>query len=345
MDDKIFSKEQWEKALEGLKDSYRIFVPVKEGDYHTFKRLSEENRPDFDFQNTRLSPKSLILPQSERMFEYSLDEKSEDAHILRETPKDFSPQVIVGLRPCDALAIQLVNLNFDNPEYRDPWWVRGMESTTFVGLGCNEPCATCFCSSTGGGPFNEKGLDVLLYDLGDNFLVRSLSPKGQSLLEKVQGGKSADGSAKEEAKKLPASSQEKIISKVPTDQLRGKNVNALFDAPFWDEVAFSCINCGTCTYLCPTCWCFDIQDEVLGKEGDRLRNWDSCMFPLFTYHGSGHNPREKKVQRVRQRFMHKLKYYVDKYETGVACVGCGRCVQHCPVNIDIREVFELANGL
>ncbi len=345
MDDKIFSKEEWEKALEGLKDSYRIFVPVKEGDYHTFKRLSEGDKPDFDFQNTRLSPKSLILPQTERMFDYRLDEKSVDAHILRETPKDFSPQVIVGLRPCDALAIQLVNLNFDNPEYRDPWWVRGIESTTFVGLGCNEPCATCFCSSTGGGPFNEKGLDVLLYDLGDNFFVRSLNPKGESLLEKVQGGKSADGSAKEEAEKLPASSQDKIISKVPTDQLRGKNVNALFDAPFWDEVAFSCINCGTCTYLCPTCWCFDIQDEVLGKEGDRLRNWDSCMFPLFTYHGSGHNPREKKVQRVRQRFMHKLKYYVDKYETGVACVGCGRCVQHCPVNIDIREVFELANGL
>ena len=202
MEDKIFSKEEWVKALEGLKDSHRIFVPIKEGDYHTFGILSEENRPDFDFQNTRLSPKSLILPQSERMFDYSLDEKSEAAHILKETPKDFSPQAIVGLRPCDALAIQLVNLNFDNPEYRDPWWVRGLESTTFVGLGCNEPCSTCFCSSTGGGPFNEKGLDVLLYDLGDNFFVRSLSPKGESLLEKVQGGKSADGSAKEAAEKL-----------------------------------------------------------------------------------------------------------------------------------------------
>jgi formate hydrogenlyase subunit 6/NADH:ubiquinone oxidoreductase subunit I len=181
--------------------------------------------------------------------------------------------------------------------------------------------------------------------LGDNFFIRSLSQKGEALLEKVQGGKSADRSTKEEAEKLSASALEKITSKVPTDQLREKEVNALFDAAFWEEIAFSCINCGTCTYLCPTCWCFDIQDEVLGKEGDRLRNWDSCMFPLFTYHGSGHNPRENKVQRVRQRFMHKLKYYVDKYETGVACVGCGRCVQHCPVNIDIREVFELANGL
>jgi sulfhydrogenase subunit beta (sulfur reductase) len=110
-------------------------------------------------------------------------------------------------------------------------------------------------------------------------------------------------------------------------------------------VAFACINCGTCTFLCPTCWCFDIQDEVHRSDGDRIRNWDSCMFPLFTLHASGHNPRSEKVQRVRQRFMHKLKYYVDKYDNGVACVGCGRCVKHCPVNIDIREVFKLMNEL
>ena len=344
MIERIFSKDAWEKALEDLTGAYRILVPVKEGEYHVFKPLNQENRPDFAFQNTRLSPKSLILPQSQRMFEYSLDETAEDAHILKELAKDFSPRAIVGIRPCDALALKLDNVNFDNPEYRDPWWAQAMESTTFAGLGCNEPCATCFCSTTGGGPFSDKGLDLLLHDLGDNFLVRSLNQKGNTFLEKLKGGETADGAAVEAAEKLSASAEEKIISKVPTDQLRDKRVNALFDESFWDEVAFSCINCGTCTYLCPTCWCFDIQDEILGKEGDRLRNWDSCMFPLFTYHGSGHNPRENKVQRVRQRFMHKLKYYVDKYEMGVACVGCGRCVKYCPVNIDIRDVFEIMNN-
>ena len=344
MADKIFSKKEWGAALAAAADSYGIYVPVKEGDFHNFELLKKETKPDFDFQNTRLSPKALIQPQSERMFVYSLDDSEEGAHILKEDPKDYSPRAVVGIRPCDALAFQLVNVNFDNPEYRDPWWAGRLESTTTVGLGCNEPCTTCFCTSTGGGPFSEKGLDVLLYDLGEKILARPLTQKGGKFLEKAKGGSPADESDSKAAEQLALSAAEKITSSVPTEHLKEKGVNELFDAPFWDDVAFSCINCGTCTYLCPTCWCFDIQDEVLGKEGDRLRNWDSCMFPLFTYHGSGHNPRDKEFQRVRQRFMHKLKYYVDKYNNGVACVGCGRCVQHCPVNIDIREVCELMNG-
>jgi len=341
---KTFKKEDWAKALEGLKDHFKVFVPVKEGDFHNFRLLQDDRKPNFDFQNTRLSPKSVIFPQSERMFEYTLDESKKDTHILKEAPKDFSSQVIVGIRPCDAFAFQLVKINFDNPQYRDPWWVQRMESTTFVGFGCNDPCTSCFCTSVGSGPFSEKGLDALMVDLGDRFLVRSITPKGEAFLGKIKFGADADESLLKKALDLPKASEGKISSRVPTNHLKDKVANELFNAPFWERVSFACINCGTCTYLCPTCWCFDIQDEVSGKEGDRIRNWDACMFPLFTLHGSGHNPRDKKTQRVRQRFMHKLKYYVDKYGNGAACVGCGRCVQFCPVNIDIREVFELMNG-
>jgi sulfhydrogenase subunit beta (sulfur reductase) len=343
MSHRIFAKEEWVTGLEAMKHSYRIFVPVRDGDSHKFKPMENRAKPDFDFQNTSLSPKSLIFPQSERLFEYSHDESDPEAHILKEARKDFFPQAIVGIRPCDALAFQLVKINFDAPEYKDPWWVRRFESTTLIGLGCNDPCTTCFCTSVGSGPFSVKGLDVLLYDLGEKFLANSLSEKGEEFLAKMKKGSPADKSTLKKADTLAASVSEKIPIAVPTDKLKEKRVTELFDAPFWDEVAFACINCGTCTYLCPTCWCFDIQDEVLGKEGDRIRNWDACMYPLFTLHGSGHNPREEKVQRVRQRFMHKLKYYVDKYENGVACVGCGRCVQFCPVNIDIRHVFQLMN--
>ncbi len=344
MTDKIFTKEEWIKALEGLNDGYKISVPVKDGDFHSFKPLSEGKKPDFDYRNTRLSPKSLIYPQSERMFEYSLDEKDPDAHILKESEKDYSPQAIVGIRPCDAHAFQIVKINFDNKEYRDPLWVQHFESTVLVGMGCNEPCSSCFCTQVGGGPFDEEGLDVILCDLGESYLVKTLTDKGEEFLKKAKGGNPAGEEEKKNAEKLAASATDKMTAIVPVDKLKDKVVTELFDAPFWEEIAFACLNCGTCTFLCPTCWCFDIQDEVNGKEGDRIRNWDSCMFPLFTYHGSGHNPRDKKFQRVRQRFMHKLKYYVDKYNNGVQCSGCGRCVRYCPVNIDIRRVCELMNN-
>jgi sulfhydrogenase subunit beta (sulfur reductase) len=343
MVEKSFSRKEWIDALKGLRSSYKVFVPVKEGDFHNFKEFDGTKGPDFNCGNTRLSPKSLVYPQSERMFEYTLDEKKADANMYKESAKDYSPQAIVGIRPCDSQAFRLVRRNFDTAEFRDPWWVKRFESTTLVGLGCNDPCPTCFCTSVGGGPFNEEDLDAMAYDLGERFVVRALTEKGEALLGKMEGGMPPGENEKKKIEELKRSSAEKIISPIATDRLKRKAVNELFDAPFWEEVAFACINCGTCTFLCPTCWCFDIQDEVLGKEGDRLRNWDSCMFPLFTLHGSGHNPRDKKMQRVRQRFMHKLKYYVDKYDGGVQCSGCGRCVRCCPVNIDIREVAEMMN--
>ena len=344
MTDKVFEKEKWRKGLEGLMDAYTLFVPVKDGDFHTFVPLSEEKRPDFNFQNTRLSPKSVIYPRSERLFEYSLDPTDPDAHVLKESQKEYLPQAIVGIRSCDAHAFQIVKRNFDNPEYRDPWWVQHFESTTMIGLGCHDPCSTCFCTSVGGGPFHEEGLDALLVDLGERYLIKGLTGKGNAFLARMSGGAPADDAVLKHAEELARSASGKITASVSTERLKNKAMNDLFNAFFWEEIAFPCLNCGTCTYLCPTCWCFDIQDEVSGKEGDRVRNWDSCMFPLFTLHGSGHNPRDNKVQRVRQRFMHKLKYYVDKYGNGVQCSGCGRCVRYCPVNIDIRKICELMNS-
>lgn len=345
MSDKIIQKEDLSNFVKSLRESYEVFAPVKENGFYSFKALNGEQNIDLNFPNTRLSPKSLLLPQSERMFEFTLDEEKSDAHVVKESPKEYPATVIFGLRPCDAKALRIMNVNFDNPEFKDPWWVKRLESMTLIGLGCNEPLSTCFCTSVGSGPFNEEDLDVLLFDFGDRFLARALTDKGEKILEKGGATTDADDDITKKAQILKEEAENKISSRVPTDKLKEKEVNDLFNAPFWDDVAFACINCGTCTFVCPTCWCFDIQDEVTKTQGDRIRNWDSCMFPLFTLHASGHNPRSEKVQRVRQRFMHKLKYYVDKYNNGVACVGCGRCVKYCPVNIDIREVFKRMNEL
>jgi sulfhydrogenase subunit beta (sulfur reductase) len=342
---KHIASDQWASGLAKLAETHQLFGPVKErsADHvkaiHNFKALASGELPDLTLGNTRLSAKSLVFPQSEAMFTYSLDEGQADHHILKEVPADEIPRVVLGIRPCDAKALALVRMNFDTPEYKDPYWLRLYEATTFVGLACDAPCNTCFCTSTDCGPYHEEGLDLLLCVDGEGFAAKALTEKGERLLAAAgwDGEIDVDFNARRKA------AEAHINSRIDTDRLAELDLLELHGADFWEDVAFACINCGTCTYLCPTCWCFDIQDEVFHQEGKRLRQWDSCMFPIFTVHTTGHNPRDTKTQRVRQRFMHKLKYFVDKYEKGIMCVGCGRCVRHCPVNIDIRKVAGLMN--
>jgi len=338
-------KSEWAGGLEKAAQAFRLFGPVKEKEFHSFKRLQNGVLPDLACLNTRLSPKHLVYPQSEVMFDYTLDESQADHHILKETARDASPRAVVGIRPCDAKAFVLVRMNFDTPEYKDPYWIRAYESTTLVGLGCAAPCSSCFCTTAGCGPYHEEGLDVLLADAGDHYLAKVLTEKGAKFVTAAGWKTAADANAADQKiAALKQASESQIASFVQTDNLRTVETTDLHNAAFWEEVSFSCINCGTCTFSCPTCWCFDIQDENRGKTGVRMKNWDSCMFPLFTLHGTGHNPRGTKLHRVRQRFMHKLKYFVDKYDRGIQCVGCGRCVRLCPVNIDIRRVCNMMNG-
>ena len=344
MTTKSLAKNEFTKWLSRLRGEFQLIGPVRHGDQYNFTVLGERDEPDFSFQNTRLSPKELVQPPSERMFQFSLDPADPEAHILKDAPWNEASRLLLGVRPCDARAWNLVRENFINTDYVDPWWKHGRETLTLVGLGCNQPCATCFCTSVGSGPFDPAGLDLLLTDLGSTFLVQAVTEKGESLLTSFSGAQESSSAEQDQAAALKNKAEAGMSIQMATDRLKDQPLLPLFNAPFWDEVQFACINCGTCTYLCPTCWCFDIQDEVEGTQGLRMRNWDACMYPLFTLHGSGHNPREQKLQRVRQRFMHKLKYFVDKYGNGVACVGCGRCVQFCPVNIDIRRVGNLMNA-
>ncbi len=337
-------KSRWASGLEKASKAFRLIGPVKEKEFHSFKPLDSGVLPDLSCLNTRLSPKSLVYPQSEVMFNYSLDEGREDHHQLKEAAKDYSPKAVIGIRPCDAKAFVLVRMNFDTPDYQDPYWLKAYESTTWIGLGCASPCSSCFCTSAGCGPYHEEGLDVLLADAGDHYLAKVLTEKGAKFIDAADWKTAAPKEAAEALAAMRTAAEGKIASFVQTENLKALPNNDLYSATFWEEVSFACINCGTCTYSCPTCWCFDIQDETRGTSGVRMKNWDSCMYPLFTLHGTGHNPRGTKQHRVRQRFMHKLKYFVDKYDRGIQCVGCGRCVRLCPVNIDIRRVCQMMNG-
>ncbi len=339
-------KKDWAGGIQKAHKAYRLYGPVqvKDKGFSEFQALGPDAMPDMTATDTRLSPKSIAFPPQEVMMVFTTDENSELCNQMQVPQKDYAPRAIIGIRPYDAAAFLLVKKNFDTPEYRDPYWCDAYEACTFIGLAVNTPSALDFSTSTKSGPFDENGLDVLLVDTGNHYLAKILTDKGAAFAKSAAWETEAGAAGEKQIAELKASAEKQIRATVAFDNIQRQSIMSLYEADFWEEVAFACINCGTCTYVCPTCWCFDIQDETHAKCGKRMKTWDSCMYPLFTIHTTGHNPRGTKVQRVRQRFMHKLKYFLDKYEDGIMCVGCGRCIRSCPVNIDIRKVCDIMNS-
>jgi len=226
----------------------------------------------------------------------------------------------------------------DDKKFQDPYWKEKYDNSLIFSLACNEPLSTCFCNWLGGGPHNRDGMDVFVVDAGDHYLMEPLSDKGSAIIAKLSCF--TDASDDDAAIVSKLASEAESAMPVPLDLKRlGEQLTALFDESVWDEISAKCVNCGACTFSCPTCHCFDMQDEGRHGRGRRVRTWDSCMFPIFTMEASGHNPRARSKERVRQRIMHKYSYYPENYGE-ILCTGCGRCVMICPVNLDIREVLR-----
>ena len=143
-------------------------------------------------------------------------------------------------------------------------------------------------------------------------------------------------------KEIEDKASQKVDRTVPVEGIE-KRLDFMVESPFWDRTHEKCIGCGVCTFLCPTCHCFDITDEAVNQKGQRVRNWDSCLFPIYSLETSGHNPRPTGRERTRQRLMHKFNYYPKNFGR-VACVGCGRCILYCPVQFDIRQALLYASA-
>ncbi len=278
------------------------------------------------------SIKTFFFPQPEVMLTYTRRAQDPDKDRMHEAIRDNTMQVVAGLRPCDGRSVVLNNLPFA----ADPLFQANLARTVLVGFTCEERLATCFCEQVGGSPQDTAGLDIALSQVRDGYVAQVLSPKGEQLL----AGAGLTPAAAGDLDALAARRQGAAPSAVAAlETLKAQDLGPLYEAPLWQPLGEACINCGVCTFICPTCYCFDMQDEVSRGQGQRIRLWDSCMFPLYSQHTTGHNPRGQKLQRTRNRFLHKLKYFPDRYGP-FSCVGCGRCVHDCPVNIDIREVMQ-----
>jgi len=338
--EKILTKKEFPTWIKNL-ESYHVFGPVKKETIWEYEKIKDPEKLDLNFPNTALSPKKIFFPQREVILDFNKNNKGEPE--INESLPEKKPVVIFGVRSCDAKALTLTDHVFkEDPD--DKYYLRRRNQTTIVGLTCNEPPSkNCFCTSLDGSPHSKEGMDILMTELEDKYYIEAITDKGKELIEKAKDvSKNPSEKDKDELKKVHKASEKKIkrqikgLSKI-TDKLKN-----MFDSSLWDEESMSCLKCGICTYLCPTCHCFDISDEVTSSsplKGQRVRTWDTCQFPYFTMHSSGHNPRPDKASRLRQRILHKFYYFVDNYGD-YQCTGCGRCISKCPVDIDIIEVLE-----
>lgn len=330
MTSRVIDKSAVGDFLDDLMQEREVLAPAERDGMINYAIRSSGDDIQLGFLNSKQPPKQIFFPCSETLFTF------EDGEVSA-VPIPEGQTVVFGVRPCDARSLTMLDEVFDEPDSQDPFYASRRQNLTLIGVGCNEPARSCFCTSLDGGPFSAEGLDVLFSDLGDRFLVESLTEKGEVLVADSPHFREAT-EADLQLKAEIAARAEESMSGPDVGGVKEK-LDVMYDDAFWEEVHQKCLGCGVCTYMCPTCHCFDIVDEVEGKQGRRVRNWDSCQFSLFTLHTSGHNPRPSGKERMRQRVMHKFRYFVDNYGR-IACVGCGRCVRECPVNLDIRAVLE-----
>lgn len=327
-----------------------LYAPVETNGQVLFRKWREGSEVCLDRLQTAQSPKGLFFPQSENLVAFKTSGKSITIKDNREKPEPF---VVFGVRACDAAGIGVLDRVFLS-EPVDTFYQSRREEGLLITLACGEPEETCFCTVFGVDPVQESLLegingpgsagDITAWLTEEALYLKASTEKGRALLEEMKAF--LEKVEKADEKELSAYAEEAARNRdaMPLKELNlegfdGGALNEKFNSPLWQELSQACIGCGTCTFVCPTCQCYDIKDYDTGNGVQRYRCWDSCMYSDFTRMAHG-NPRTSRVERFRQRFMHKLVYFPANNEGVYACVGCGRCLARCPVSMNIVKVVK-----
>jgi len=329
MKPKLLATDEITPFVDNLLANGKVYGPRQESDYVVYGQITAPRELDLAGGMPRKSAKEVIFPQEQTMFTFEVG----DNHAQPCMP-DNTQTVLLGARPCDLQGIAVQDEVFLSGTHRDPYYEAMRKRAVLFGLACPEMLQTCFCNSFGIDPHAPVLGDCLMAPVSGGYVLFPVTEKCHALIADLPDASEGD---LEKAKKASVHFHENENAKVPVDSFV-EHISEVFESSEWEEVVEGCLNCGACTYICPTCHCFDIADEVIGDKGRRIRAWDTCMACNFTLHTSGHNPRTKPEQRIRQRVLHKFQY-MSKNIKMIGCTGCGRCVALCPVNWDIRDVI------
>ena len=324
---KVITQDALKAWLDRLAGEAKLFAPRSVDGIILYRPVTGSGEIVFDYTRPKMSAKEAIFPSTDVIV--SIEKQGKDV-TLSESQLE-KKQVIFGLRPCDAHGISVLDAVYISKEPVDATYARRREATTLVGLSCPQIWEGCFCTSMGGAPDDPSHVDVLLTAVAGGYTVNAVTEKGQALVASLD--------LKEMSGDPPCPTLGETVPMLPAERWPER-----FTDRYWDLLAERCIGCRVCTYVCPTCRCFDVRDEVAERRTnfakyERLRCWDACTGPNYRVTAGGHNPRPTKGTRLRNRFFCKF-YYVPQDYGSIGCVGCGRCIEACPVNIDIVEMLQ-----
>ncbi|MCR5218073.1 4Fe-4S dicluster domain-containing protein [Treponema sp.] len=331
------AQDKIDSLFELAASSKALYIPVdSEKGTADFKRWTSGVKLSSALKTVR-SAKDFFFPKAEKLVEYKKNGTNFEVIDPRKEVEDF---VVFGVRACDAKSFSIIDAVYLNMDPVDSYYKNRREHGTVITLACNEPAKTCFCSTYKIDAANPAG-DVSAWLADGKYFFKANTPKGETFIESVKSLlKEEDEKPVEALKKDITAKVEKLpFAHLDMSKFQGKDMLKIFNSKIWEKVSETCLGCGTCTYVCPTCMCFDVRDFKNGNEVKQVRCWDSCMYHDFTQMAAA-NPRLTQKERSRQRFMHKLMYYPMAHEDVFGCVGCGRCLESCPINMNIVKVIK-----
>ena len=310
----------------------KLYLPIEKAGKVDFYEWNEGETVRLDALKTVKSAKDVFFPQVENLLKFRVEGKSIEINQAPLCEEDF---VIFGVRGCDAKSFEILDRVF-LVDPRDEFYASRRAHGIVVTLACGEPEESCFCTNFGVNPANPGG-DVTAWIVGEEMLLQANTEKGEKLIAELD---EADAkAAQDEQARITEIAQKLPLNNLNLEGFDGEHLMEKFNDPKWEGLSRACLGCGTCTFVCPTCQCYDIRDFDNGKSVTRYRCWDSCMYSDFTLMAA-ENSRHTQLQRYRQRFMHKLVYFPANNEGVYSCVGCGRCVEKCPQGLNIVRVIK-----
>ena len=333
------AKADLNKVLAAVAAAQTLYLPVDTDNGAEYKAWSE-GAVYSQALNTNRSPKDFFFPQTQDLVKFKTEGKTMEIIDIRKAGEDF---VLFGVRGCDVKSIEVLDRVFLN-EPVDSYYAERRAHATVVSMACTRPVETCFCGTFGIDAAAPEG-DVVCHMTEDAVYFDAKTEKGEAFMSLIEGYTEACDTSAVEAQQAKT---REILGKLPlagltTEGFDPEKTMELFDRPEWATLSEACLGCGTCTFVCPTCQCYDIKDFNNGREITRFRCWDSCMYSDFTMMSAG-QPRLTQKERFRQRFMHKLVYYPANNDGMCSCVGCGRCLSKCPISMNIAKVMKTIGG-